>query len=232
MTELGGEGYQAGVLARFQESVDLMVKAGAEVVEVSCPQLRPRAGDLLPDPARRGVQQPRQVRRHALRPAGRAGGQPERRGGDAGDPRRRLRRRGQAPDHPRHLRPVQRLLRRLLRPGAEGPDADHPRLRGRVRAGRRAGLADRADHGVPAGGEARRPAGDVPQRPGHDPRQPLRRARHLGAQRAGRRGRAADRRPGPRPRAWPTTGSTGSARRWRRCSPGSGAARCSTGRPT
>jgi aspartyl-tRNA(Asn)/glutamyl-tRNA(Gln) amidotransferase subunit A len=35
--ELGGEGYQAGVLARFQESVDLMVAAGAEVVEVSCP---------------------------------------------------------------------------------------------------------------------------------------------------------------------------------------------------
>ena len=37
VTELGGEGYQAGVLARFQESVDLLVKAGAEVVEVSCP---------------------------------------------------------------------------------------------------------------------------------------------------------------------------------------------------
>lgn len=35
--ELGGEGYQDGVLTRFQESVDLMVKAGAEVVEVSCP---------------------------------------------------------------------------------------------------------------------------------------------------------------------------------------------------
>jgi aspartyl-tRNA(Asn)/glutamyl-tRNA(Gln) amidotransferase subunit A len=35
--ELGGKGYQAGVLARFQESVDLMVAAGAEVVEVSCP---------------------------------------------------------------------------------------------------------------------------------------------------------------------------------------------------
>jgi aspartyl-tRNA(Asn)/glutamyl-tRNA(Gln) amidotransferase subunit A len=35
--ELGGEGYQDGVLARFQESVDLMVAAGAEVVEVSCP---------------------------------------------------------------------------------------------------------------------------------------------------------------------------------------------------
>jgi aspartyl-tRNA(Asn)/glutamyl-tRNA(Gln) amidotransferase subunit A len=35
--ELSGEGYQAGVLARFEESVDLLVKAGAEVVEVSCP---------------------------------------------------------------------------------------------------------------------------------------------------------------------------------------------------
>lgn len=35
--ELGGEGYQAGVLARFQESLDLLVAAGAEVVEVSCP---------------------------------------------------------------------------------------------------------------------------------------------------------------------------------------------------
>jgi aspartyl-tRNA(Asn)/glutamyl-tRNA(Gln) amidotransferase subunit A len=35
--ELGGEGYQDGVLARFQESVDLMVAAGATVVEVSCP---------------------------------------------------------------------------------------------------------------------------------------------------------------------------------------------------
>ena len=37
VTELGGEGYQAGVQERFQESVDLLVKAGADVVEVSCP---------------------------------------------------------------------------------------------------------------------------------------------------------------------------------------------------
>ncbi|HEX5086159.1 MAG TPA: Asp-tRNA(Asn)/Glu-tRNA(Gln) amidotransferase subunit GatA [Nocardioides sp.] len=37
VTELGGEGYQAGVLERFEESVDLLVKAGADVVEVSCP---------------------------------------------------------------------------------------------------------------------------------------------------------------------------------------------------
>ena len=35
--ELTGEGYQAGVQARFDESVQLLVEAGAEVVEVSCP---------------------------------------------------------------------------------------------------------------------------------------------------------------------------------------------------
>ena len=35
--ELGGEGYQAGVQQRFDEAVQLMVGAGAEVVEVSCP---------------------------------------------------------------------------------------------------------------------------------------------------------------------------------------------------
>jgi aspartyl-tRNA(Asn)/glutamyl-tRNA(Gln) amidotransferase subunit A len=37
VSELGGEGYQPGVLDRFRETVDLMVGAGAEVVEVSCP---------------------------------------------------------------------------------------------------------------------------------------------------------------------------------------------------
>ncbi|GAB2881431.1 Asp-tRNA(Asn)/Glu-tRNA(Gln) amidotransferase subunit GatA [Nocardioides pacificus] len=37
ITELGGEGYQSGVRGRFQESLDLLVEAGAEVVEVSCP---------------------------------------------------------------------------------------------------------------------------------------------------------------------------------------------------
>jgi aspartyl-tRNA(Asn)/glutamyl-tRNA(Gln) amidotransferase subunit A len=35
--ELGGEGYQAGVRTRFEESVRLLQDAGAEVVEVSCP---------------------------------------------------------------------------------------------------------------------------------------------------------------------------------------------------
>ncbi|MEZ5097893.1 MAG: Asp-tRNA(Asn)/Glu-tRNA(Gln) amidotransferase subunit GatA [Nocardioides sp.] len=35
--ELGGEGYQQGVEDRFRETVDLLVGAGAHVVEVSCP---------------------------------------------------------------------------------------------------------------------------------------------------------------------------------------------------
>ncbi|WP_028636247.1 Asp-tRNA(Asn)/Glu-tRNA(Gln) amidotransferase subunit GatA [Nocardioides sp. URHA0032] len=35
--ELAGDGWQPGVITRFQESVDLLIKAGAEVVEVSCP---------------------------------------------------------------------------------------------------------------------------------------------------------------------------------------------------
>ena len=35
--ELGGEGFQAGVSERFNEAVELLTQAGAEVVEVSCP---------------------------------------------------------------------------------------------------------------------------------------------------------------------------------------------------
>lgn len=35
--ELGGEGYQTGVQTRFQESLQLLREAGAEIVEVSCP---------------------------------------------------------------------------------------------------------------------------------------------------------------------------------------------------
>ncbi|MFC5380469.1 Asp-tRNA(Asn)/Glu-tRNA(Gln) amidotransferase subunit GatA [Aquipuribacter nitratireducens] len=38
--ELGGEGYQAGVQARFAEAVDVLREAGAEVVEVSAPHFR------------------------------------------------------------------------------------------------------------------------------------------------------------------------------------------------
>jgi aspartyl-tRNA(Asn)/glutamyl-tRNA(Gln) amidotransferase subunit A len=35
--ELSGEGYQPGVLARYQEAVELLESLGAKVVEISCP---------------------------------------------------------------------------------------------------------------------------------------------------------------------------------------------------
>ncbi|SEM89009.1 Asp-tRNA(Asn)/Glu-tRNA(Gln) amidotransferase subunit GatA [Nonomuraea pusilla] len=38
--EFGGEGYQAGVLARYHEAVELLESLGAKVVEVSCPSFR------------------------------------------------------------------------------------------------------------------------------------------------------------------------------------------------
>jgi aspartyl-tRNA(Asn)/glutamyl-tRNA(Gln) amidotransferase subunit A len=37
VTELGGEGYQAGVVQRFNESVELLRELGAQIVEISCP---------------------------------------------------------------------------------------------------------------------------------------------------------------------------------------------------
>lgn len=38
--ELGGEGYQPGVRARFEEALEVLQDAGAEVVEVSCPNFQ------------------------------------------------------------------------------------------------------------------------------------------------------------------------------------------------
>ncbi|MCW3157577.1 Asp-tRNA(Asn)/Glu-tRNA(Gln) amidotransferase subunit GatA [Micropruina sonneratiae] len=38
--ELGGEGYEPGVEQRFREAVDALAAAGAEIVEVSCPNFR------------------------------------------------------------------------------------------------------------------------------------------------------------------------------------------------
>src|SRR5213078_5138717 len=37
VTELSGEGYQPGVLARFGEAVELLESLGAKIIEVSCP---------------------------------------------------------------------------------------------------------------------------------------------------------------------------------------------------
>ena len=65
--------------------------------------VRVRPDGLLPDRPGRGVEQPRPLRRRAVRPAGRRAGHERDVHGDA---HRRLRRRGEAADHARHVRAV------------------------------------------------------------------------------------------------------------------------------
>ncbi len=86
--------------------------------------LRLRHALLLPDRPRRGLVEPGALRRRALRPARR--GRHLSRDGRA-HPRRGLRRRAQAAHHARHVRAVGGVLRRLLRPGAEGAHPDRAR---------------------------------------------------------------------------------------------------------
>ena len=67
--ELGGEGYQPGVERAYRAAVERLEKLGRRGRRGQLPALPVRAGGLLPDPAQRGVEQPRPVRRDALRPA-------------------------------------------------------------------------------------------------------------------------------------------------------------------
>ena len=184
VSEFSGDGYQPGVMTRFTEAVELLESLGAKVTEISCPHFKYALPGVLPDRAERGLLQPGQVRRHAVRAADR---RRLRRGGHGGLPGGRLRRGGQAPDHARHLRPVQRVLRRLLRQGAAGADTDHQGLRRGVRPGGRPRLAGDADHRVRHRRARRRPDGDVPGRPVHDPVQPGGQRGDLGADAGWRR---------------------------------------------
>ncbi len=208
-----------GVQQRFDEAVAAAGRGRRRGGRGLVPDVRARARDVLPDPAGRGLLQPREVRRDALRPAGAARRRrgTERRGGDAGHPRPRLRRRGQAAHHPRHLRAVQRLLRRLLRPGAEGAHADQPRLRGRVRAGptccsRRPRPPRRSSWGRSSTTRSRCTSTTWPPSPPTSPASPASRCPAAWPTRTACRpaSRCSPRRP-------PTTASTGSAPRSRRC---------------
>ncbi|MCI3949522.1 MAG: hypothetical protein K0R11_1456, partial [Acidimicrobiales bacterium] len=137
-----------------------------------------RAVGLLPDRPGRGVQQPGPLRRGPLRPPGR---RPHHAGDERGHPVGGLRGRGEAADHARDLRPVGRLLRRLLRQGAVRAHADDPRLRGRLPLLRRAAGADGALDRLPPRRQDGRPARHVPHRRVHHPVQPGRPPRRLGA---------------------------------------------------
>ncbi len=92
-------------------------------------------------------------------------------------PQRRLRRRGQAPDHDRHLRALARLLRRLLPAGAKAQAHDRRRLPHLLRALRRHRRPGRADGGLAARRAKRRPGRQLPGRHLHPAGEPGRAAR-------------------------------------------------------
>ena len=86
---------------------------------------------------------------------------------------------GDPPRDDRHLRPLGGLLRRLLRPGAEGAHAHKARFRAGLRAGGPDRRADLAQHCFQDRRACRRPARHVPGGCLHPPRQPGGRAGHL-----------------------------------------------------
>ena len=124
VTELASaEGMAADVSARLREAADALAGAGAKVDEVNVPAaIYGLSAYYLIAPAEAssnlarydGVRYGHRVRRGRHRCHVRR------------HPGRRLRRRGQAAHHARHLRPFGRLLRRLLRTGPAGADPDHP----------------------------------------------------------------------------------------------------------
>ena len=102
-------------------------------------------------------------------------------------------------DHAGNLRALRGLLRRVLRPGAEGPHADPQRPGRCVPTLGRPARGHHTHDGVRPRRQSRRPMGDVPVRRVHRPVQPGRAPRHQRALRERRR-RPADRGADPRPR--------------------------------
>ena len=111
------EGLEPGVRAAVESALALLEKLGATLEEVSLPSTRGGAQHLLHHRPRRVLGQPGADGRGPLRLPRRP---PVAHRQLPGDARPGLRPRGQAPGHARHLRALQRLLRRLLPQGAEG----------------------------------------------------------------------------------------------------------------
>ena len=136
-------------MAAFRESVDALAKLGAEVVEVSCPHFEyalPAYYLIAPSECSSNL-----ARFDGVRFGLRVGDDGNR---SLEEVMSLTREAGFGPEVKRRIMLGTYalsvgLLRRLLRAGAEGPYADHPRLHRRVRAGRRADLADHAVRGVP-----------------------------------------------------------------------------------
>ena len=129
--ELAGDAVDAGVRERLRADAEEDRGAGRRDRRGLAAERRARDLRLLRDRPRRGLLQPRPLRRRPLRDARRRRRRPDRDVRD--DPLGGLRRRGEAADHARHLRALLRLLRGLLRPGAEGPHPDRRGLHRRLR---------------------------------------------------------------------------------------------------
>ena len=123
-----GEGFQPEVLAAVDDAARALEKAGATVDRVSVPSVRYGLSAyyvIAPAEASSNLARYDGVR-YGLRVDGQDVATM-----NARHARRRLRSRGEAAHHARHLRAVRWLLRRVLRTGAARPDAHHPRLRPR-----------------------------------------------------------------------------------------------------
>ncbi len=140
---------------------------------------------LLRHRAGRGVEQSRPLRRRALRPPLRGSGVARR--PVLAQPRRRLRRRGQAPHPDRHLRAVGRLLRCVLPARAACAPPDRERFLRGVQAGRPDRRTDRADGRIQARRKIRRSARDVRRRRQYGRREPRRPAGDFDSRRLQRR---------------------------------------------
>ncbi len=141
-------GMEPGVEARVREAVAGARGRGRDRRGGQPAAHRLRARDVLHRRPGGGLGQPRPLRRRPVRLQ-----RPRRRRLPRElprDPRPGLRRRGQAAGHAGHVRAVGRLLRRVLRQGAEGPHAHQARLRPAVGGGlRRPRGPDVALGGVP-----------------------------------------------------------------------------------
>ena len=131
--ELTGEGIEPGVLASFNETLERARELGATVEPCRLPHA-PHALSayylIAPAEASSNL-----ARYDGVRYGFRADGVSRPAEHVHADARAGLRRGGQAPHHARHLRALVRLLRRLLRPRAEGAHADQPATSSRPGSG-------------------------------------------------------------------------------------------------
>ena len=185
--EYYAEGIDPAVADTLRQALAKLESLGAVVEETSLPHTALRAGGLLHPGAIGGVGKPGPLRRREVRLLGAGRGRHV--GGHGADQAAGLRAGGEAANHARHLRPLGRLLRRLLPQGAEGANAHRPRVPRRLPEVRRAGHAHLAHGRVPAGRQGGGPGADVPQRRLHHTDQHRGRAGDVAACRV--RGRAA-----------------------------------------